>query len=156
MASFILKNYCSWDTNLASRWIYEHLKRYLPINQRKSLPNVRISHSSTSQMFLQVLTCTIFYPHDICMERDSDGWNHETWLIFLEVCYWLSDSIRQNPQNDKKDLLILLSYLGILYDFLSWSHLHLFGHVHLVSWKMMIQYLRSPCSVQLGLVQPTT
>lgn len=80
MASFIRKNYCSWDTNLASRWIYEHLNRYLPINQRKSLPNVRISHSSTSQMFLQVLPCTIFYPHDICMERDSDGWNHETWL----------------------------------------------------------------------------
>ena len=86
VTSFILKNYCSWDTNFASRWIYEHLKRYwtyIYIYQpKKESTPVRISHSSTSQMFLQVLTCTIFYPHDICMERDSDGWNHETWLIF--------------------------------------------------------------------------
>ena len=158
MASFILKNYCSWDTNLASRWISEHLKRYLPINQRKSLPNVRTSHSSTSQMFLQVLTCTIFYPHDICMERDSDGWNHETWLIFpWGVLLTLRfDLAKPAKRQDKKDLWILRSYLGILYDCLSWSHFHLFGHVHLVSWKMMIQYLRSPSSVQLGLVQPTT
>ena len=63
------------------------------------------------------------------------SWNtvNFSWGVLLTLRF---DPAKPAKRQDKKDLWILRSYLGILYDCPSWSHFHLFGHVHLASWKM--------------------
>lgn len=113
-------------------WTDTYLSTKERVYPMSEYPILQPAKCSCKFCHVQFSTLMTFAWNGIRMvEIMKHGW------FFLGVLLTLRfDPAKPAKRQDKKDLWILRSYLAILYDFLSWSHFHLFGHVHLVSWKM--------------------